>query len=245
MKKILLLLWLLLPLPMIVLHYGPGRKWLALDKAHTLLRQARSLEEKEDWQSAGLLYEKADALIESDMTKLRHLVSLAQIRSNYRQGKAIDAIDQIEQLISDDGFSDLPAEYRNEARDLAGRIHYYAGWVMRLEGARRDLWMEEAELARQNFRLIAEEHESTASPEEARQQKVNLESAVSLQRMSLFELMGKGLPKEVQSMSGKALGEQMAKRKGSRGEEAKEGEEEGEDSGPGAGTMRYQPGSGS
>ena len=41
MKRWLLLLWLLVPLPLVVWHFGPGQTWLARDRAHTLIRQAR------------------------------------------------------------------------------------------------------------------------------------------------------------------------------------------------------------
>ncbi len=137
--------------------------------------------------------------------------------------------------------------HRRESRELNGRIHYYAGWVMRLEGARRDLWMEEAELARQNFRLLAEQSDAEGDADYSHQQKMNLESAVQLERMSLYELMGKALPEEGRRMGGQGLSEQMGKRRGERGKGNQPGigEGDGDQPSPGAGTQRFKPGSGS
>ena len=44
MKRWFLLLWLLLPLPLIVWHYGPGQKWLARDRAHVLIQRGQQAE---------------------------------------------------------------------------------------------------------------------------------------------------------------------------------------------------------
>jgi hypothetical protein len=118
---------------------------------------------------------------------------------------------------------------------------------MRLEGASRELWMEEAELARQNFRLLTEQSASQGANDYSAKQQENLESAVQLQRLSLTELMARPLPQEGQCMASQGLSEQMAKRRGQRGKGQQPGigEGEGEEPAPGAGMQRYKPGSGS
>lgn len=247
MKKYLILLWLLLPLPVMVLHFGRGQEWLARDKAHGFITQAQAMEQSENWIEAGRLYQEAATILGEAEPEVKMRLDVAQARVSYGQGDAVGAMDQIESVVNDARFSSMPAEFRRESRELNGRIHYYAGWVMRLEGARRDLWMEEAELARQNFRLLAEERSESAGPEYARNQQMNLESSVMLQRMSLFELMAKPLPEEGQRMSGQGLSEQMSKRRGERGKKGNPGigEGEGDEDGKGAGTQRFQPGAGS
>ena len=55
MKRWLLLLWLLVPLPVIVWHFGPGQKWLARDRAWVLIRQARQAEVQQNWADAPAL----------------------------------------------------------------------------------------------------------------------------------------------------------------------------------------------
>jgi hypothetical protein len=152
-----------------------------------------------------------------------------------------------DRLIADPKFCQQSEELQREARELAGRIHYYAAWVMRLEGAQRDLWMEEAELARQNFRMLAEENLSAGRTNYSLTQQTNLEAAVRLERMSLMELMARPLPEEGQAMSGQGLSEQMARRRGQRGQGNQPGIGENEEGPPasGAGTTRFPGGPGS
>lgn len=247
MKKYFILLWVLLPLPVLVMHFGRGQQWLALDKAHAFILQAQTMEEKGNWEQADKFYREASKCVTSAQPDVKLRLDLAQARIRYVQGDAVAAMDQMSKLVNHAGFAEMPVEFRRESRELTGRIHYYAGWVMRLEGARRDLWMEEAELARQNFRLLAEQSASEGDAEYSHQQKLNLESAVQLERMSLYELMGKPLPEEGRRMSGQGLSEQMGKRRGQRGKGKQPGIGEGDGDQPsdGAGTQRFQPGSGS
>lgn len=268
MKKYLVLLWLLLPLPLVVLHFGRGQQWLARDQAHALVNLAEQAEAEEDWQAADQHYREAAKLVSAENPQLKMRLDLAQVRTRFRMGDAVNAIDMADKLLDDPVLKEMPADFHRESRELAGRIHYYAGWVMRLEGASRELWMEEAELARQNFRLLAETSAATSGRQEpatnaepvkpgrdaklpsvdqtVRQQQ-DLESAVQLQRLSLTELMARPLPEEGQGMGGQGLSEQMAKRRGQRGKGNKPGRGEGEEGAPmkGAGAQRFQPGQGS
>jgi hypothetical protein len=107
--------------------------------------------------------------------------------------------------------------------------------------------MEEAELSRQNFRLLTEQSVARGDQAYTGKQQENLESAVQLQRLSLTELMARPLPEEGKGMCNQGLSEQMGKRRGQRGKGNKPGTGENEDGPPnkGAGTSRFQPGSGS
>jgi hypothetical protein len=247
MKRWLLLLWLLLPLPVIVWHYGAGQKWLARDQAHGLIRRGWEAESRRDWAESESLFHAAAGLIGNTDPRVRGQLDLGLVRARYRQGGAVDAINGIDRLLTDPGFPNQPVDLQREARELAGRIHYHAAWVMRLEGARRELWLEEAELARQNFRLLTETTRTAGQTTYSELQQTNLETAVRLQRMSLTELMGRRLPEEGQAMSGQGLSEQMAKRRGQRGQGKQPGIGENEDGppAPGAGTMRFPGGPGS
>lgn len=247
MKRWLLLLWLLVPLPVVVWHFGPGQKWLARDRTHTLIRQAQQAEARQDWAAAESLFQQAAGRIGSSDPNVRMQLDVALVRARYRQGGAVEAIDGIDRILSDARFAALPAAQQREARELAGRIHYYAAWVMRLEGAQKDLWMEEAELSRQNYRLLTESSFEAGKASYGSIQQMNLESAVRLQRMSLTELMGRPLPEESRNMAGQGLSEQMGKRRGQRGEGQQPGVGENEEGPPGAGagTTRFPGGPGS
>lgn len=245
MKRWLLLLWLLLPLPVVVWHYGSGQKWLARDRAHALIQQAQRAETKNLWADAESLYQQAAGHVGNSDLQLKTQLDIALVRSRYRQGSAVDAIDGIDRILADASFHRQPGPLQREARELAGRIHYHAAWVMRLEGAQRDLWMEEAELGRQNFRLLTESSLEAAQNQYAQLQQTNLEAAVRLQRMSLIELMGRPLPEEGRRMAGQGLSEQMARRRGQRGNRPGIGEMQDGPPAAGAGSGRFPGGPGS
>jgi len=244
-KKLFLLLWLLLPLPLVVWHFGPGQKWLARDRAHTLTQRAQREESEGRYAQAETLYREAAGLLGNSDQRLRLQLDASLVRMRYRQGGAVEAIDGIDRILADPALPKQPVELQREIRELAGRIHYYAAWILRLEGAQRDLWMEEAELSRQNYRLLTEKSIASAQMPYAQLQQTNLESAVRLQRMSLTELMARPLPEEGQAMAGQGLSEQMGRRRGQRGNRPGIGEG---DEGPpssGAGTQRFPGGPGS
>ena len=242
MRKILVLLWLLLPLPVVVLHYGRGQQWLARDHAGDLIKQAQAAEKAADWKKADEFYRDAEKSVGSGDRGLKLRIELACIRSRLHLGEAVAAIDGVDRLLDDTAMATMPAAFQNEARALAGRIHYYAGWVMRLEGAKRELWLEEAELSRQNYRLLSEQSGSQISDESVRQYE-DLEAAVQLQRLSFTELMARPLPEEGRSMGGQGLSEQMAQRRGNRGK--KPSKNEGKIPRKDGGLERFEPGSGS
>jgi hypothetical protein len=246
MKRWLLLLWLLLPLPVVVWHFGAGQKWLARDQAQGLLRQAQRAEAARNWKQAEELFRQAGGQLRDTEPRLATQLDMALARMRYRQGGAVAAIDMIDRVIDDRRFRAQPELLQREARELAGRIHYHAAWVMRLEGAQRDLWMEEAELARQNFRMLSEDNLAAGRAAYSQLQQTNLESAVRLQRLSLTELMARRLPEEGQALVGQGLTEEMARRRGRRGQRPGIGETtDARDPASGAGNSRFPGGPGS
>ena len=242
MRKILVLLWLLLPLPVVVLHYGRGQQWLARDRAGDFIKQAQAAEQKGDWKQADECYQSADRAVGPEDRRLKLRLELARVRSRFHLGEAVAAIDGVDRLLDDTAMATMPVAFQNEARALAGRIHYYAGWVMRLEGAKRELWMEEAELSRQNYRLLSEQSGGPVADQSVKQHE-DLEAAVQLQRLSFTELIARPLPQEGRGMGGQALSEQMGKRRGNRGKNPGKGK--GGKPSKGGGLERFEPGSGS
>jgi hypothetical protein len=247
MKRWWLLLWLMVPLPVLVWHFGPGQNWLSRDRAHSQIRQAEQAEKESKWAEAESFYQAAGAMIGNQDPNVRLRMDMALVRARYHQGGAVEAIDGADRILADAKFSTMPAGLQREARELAGRLHYYAAWVMRLEGAKRDLWLEEAELARQNFRMLTESSLAEGKADCSKLQQTNLENAVRLQRMSMTELMARPLPEEGNGMANQGLSEQMNKRRGKRGEGKEPGIGETEEGPPGsgAGTTLFPGGPGS
>ena len=130
-------------------------------------------------------------------------------------------------------------DIREVRRTLAG-AQYYAAWLMRLENAPTEEWMEQAENARQNFRLLAEQTQAQATEAEAaRDYQVNLEAVIRLQRMDLSELQGMPLPKKCQGC--KNCSQKCRGQKESRSQQPKEKPKDAR----GAGAGKRPDGSGS
>lgn len=207
MKKKFLLLWLLLPVPVIALHYGPGQRWLSRDQAARLIAKARDAEKAEKFSMAAACYLEAAAKLGKDEGPAKSRCEIAAARARVGDGEAADALEKLDALMGAESFASLPEDVQAEARDLYASTSYYAAWVMRLEGASREEWAAVANESRQHFRLLAESKATDGHEEEK-----NVEAAVRLERMSMTELMAKPLPKQCQSMANKGLCKKMEKR---------------------------------
>ncbi|MCB1131781.1 MAG: hypothetical protein KDN05_11665, partial [Verrucomicrobiae bacterium] len=101
MKRFLVLLWLLLPLPVVVLHFSRGQKWLALDEARVLVTKGEQAEKQEDWAKADAFYQEAAKLVGANRPDAKMRLDLAQVRTRFRKGEAVAAIDLADQLLND------------------------------------------------------------------------------------------------------------------------------------------------
>lgn len=233
MKKKFLLLWLLLPVPLIALHYGPGQRLLARDQAGSLADRARAAVAQEKPAEAAALFREAARRVGAGEPEAQLRLGVESARARALAGEAAEALDELDALLADPRLEQHP-EVGADAREAAARTAYHASWVMRLEGATREEWLPVAEEARQQYRLLAETEAGGASASAT----TNVEAAVRLQRMSLAELMAKPLPKDCQGMCNKNLKEKMCKRcDGKKGSCKKPGKKPSED-------LREQKGSG-
>ena len=208
MKKKLLLLWLLLPVPVIALHYSSGQRWIARDDAGRLLAKAADAEKRQCFSEAAACYLEAASKLDKQDGPAKTKCEIAAARARVNDGDAAVALERLDSIMDAESFDTLPEEIRRDTRDLYASTSYYAAWVMRLEGATHDEWSGVAEEARQQYRLLAEHGEAGQT---GAAQK-NLEAAVRLERMGLTELMAKPLPKQCQGMCNKNLKEKMCKR---------------------------------
>ena len=87
MKRWFLLFWLLIPLPVVVWHYGPGQQFLARDQAHALIRRAEKAEAKKDWPEAEKLFQAAADSLRNTEPRLKTQLDIALVRMRYRQGR--------------------------------------------------------------------------------------------------------------------------------------------------------------
>ena len=202
-KKLLTAAWLLLPVVLLAYHYGPGQRGLSRDMAARELAAARQAEAKEEWADAVLHYADALAALPEGDSASRVRLRLAQENARMMSGELPEAKAGFEGLLADAQREKLGPALEAEVRAGLASAQYYAGWLMRVEGATTEEWMAETESARQHFRLLAEQSaggELAATCQGADYQK-NLEAVVRLQRMDLSELKGLPLPKQCKKCS--------------------------------------------
>jgi tetratricopeptide (TPR) repeat protein len=196
-KKLLFCIWLLTPIGLLAYHYGPGQTSMARDAAASQLALASSYEIKEDWRAAMSAYTDALTKIPASDRDARWQVRLAQAKARMQTGELPEAINDLETLLTEMEKEKAPAPKIADVRANLAQGDYYAGWLMRLEGAKTEEWMVQVDNARQNFRLLSEDA-LKADPMAAKGHQENLEATIRLARMDLTELQGMPLPKNCQ-----------------------------------------------
>jgi hypothetical protein len=213
-KKILLAVWLLLPVALLAYHYGPGQARLAQDRAALKISEAKAFEAKEDWASAYRVWGEALAGTPADQKEAQFQIRLSQSRARVQMGGIPEAMEDMSTLLDEVVAANGKKTLQEEIRGSLASSQYYVAWLMRLEGAEGEEWMPRAESARQNFRLLAE---NTKGTEIAASYEKNLEAVIRLQRMSLEDLQGQPMPKNCsgcKNASQKGRGQSQSKGKG-------------------------------
>ena len=218
-RKLLFTAWLLVPVLLLAYHYGPGQSALARDKTATLLRQAAGREKAEDWAGALATYQQALAALPPGDQAARFKLRLAAANTRMYTGELPEAMQDLETLLADMQKANAPASALREVRGTLAGAQYYAAWLMRLENAPTEEWLEQAENARQNFRLLAEQTQVRRALAAEDYQK-NLETVIRLERMDLSELQGLPLPKKCQGC--KNCSQKCRGQKESRSQQPKE-----------------------
>ncbi|MEQ8789379.1 MAG: hypothetical protein RIC55_24005 [Pirellulaceae bacterium] len=186
MRKWLILLWLLAPVALLSYHFGPGQDALALKQAERFLTEARRLETEGQFEAAIEQYTESlaalpieepslDAPQASQLAVARDKLQLARIRGGFELGRLAETIDSLNLLVADvERRHGRHSPLAYEVRDFLGRVHFRAMAALRLESAEEDVWRRHWELARQNFRYLAE---NTDGPRNAIDRK-NLEVVI-------------------------------------------------------------------
>jgi len=193
-KKIFLTCWLLSPVALLAYHYGPGQVALARDEAAKFIAAAAQCEQREDWPGAATAYAEALGKLPAEEQRARWQLRLAQSKARMYSGELPEAIGDMEGLLAEMSKAGAAARQVAEVRAELASAEYYAGWLMRLEGAPTEEWSVEVDNARQHFRLLSEGNLS-ADPGAAKPYQENLEATIRLARMDLSDLRGMPLPK--------------------------------------------------
>lgn len=197
MKRIMLVVWLLLPAVALAYHFGPGQKQMALDHANRLLREADQLAQLESWNQVALRYEEALQVLPKENTQTRQRIRLELAKAQMLSSQLPVAHRALSDLVDElKGEGDASAELLSEARSAHANSQYYMTWLMRLEGQPEEVWRPEADSAEQTYRLLAQQSDEQGDEAASRQIKEDLEATIKLARMELSELQGLPLPSQ-------------------------------------------------
>lgn len=188
-QRIALTAWLMVPVAFAAWYFGPGQDLHARDRSASALEQARAAEEAGEWKQAVEFYAQAQDELPADRTDARQRLELAEARATIMGGDMWSGIESLEALLEEVEGEDEPLA--EAVRAELGAQRYFAAWLMRLEGSGVEDWKPEAELARQHFRMLAEQSDAEA----AEAYKRNVEAVVRLEEMDLSELLALPLPK--------------------------------------------------
>ena len=174
--------WGLVPLAALVVHAGPGQALWSRDTAASALKEAKAAEAQEEWKEAAAKYAQARQLLPSGEGRLVAELSLAEARATAWSGDLLAAGVQLETLLGQQtSEKDEPSspEFVKRVRAELASTAYATAWGMRVEGAPRQEWGPESEVARQQYRLLAES--AVESKDEVAQlMKENLEAVEAI-----------------------------------------------------------------
>ncbi|MDP6423501.1 MAG: hypothetical protein QGG14_02070 [Planctomycetota bacterium] len=197
MRRLILCIWLVVPVAAWTYHEGPGQDKMALDDAAAALREAQQWVAAEDWATAIERFEDALKLLPKTHLKEARRIRLerdkAQMLSSKLPQAHADLLQLVDELATDPGSD---KKVLDEARETLANAQYYLTWLMRLEGQPREKWEPQIEAARQSYRLLAEKAEKNGDKTAAKRSTEDLESAIRLARMDLKDLQGLPLPSQ-------------------------------------------------
>ncbi|MBC8291417.1 MAG: hypothetical protein H8E37_14035 [Planctomycetes bacterium] len=196
MRKLLLIVWLLIPVVAGAYHYGPGQERLQLDKVAYLIEQAETHAEAGEHAEAAKVYGEALDLLPPGMAHKDREIRLEKAKSQMLSKQLPEARADLHTLLTElTEDSKADSKLTDEVRSTLANSQYYMTWLMRLEGRSREEWEPEIEASRQNYRLLAEKSKTDGDTKFERHQK-DLESAIRLARLDLKDLAGLPLPSQ-------------------------------------------------
>ena len=197
MRKLVLLIWLMLPVLVGFYHAGPGQERALLDSLNKTLAEADREAANEKWDAAESQYDAALSLLPTDRIHEAQRIRL-ELAKVQMQNRKLPVAHQSLKALVDELKDDATADQSllAESRTALANSQYYMTWLMRLEGQLKDRWEPEIEASRQTFRLLAEKAEASGDTSFAKKHREDLESAIRLARMDLSDLQGLPLPSQ-------------------------------------------------
>lgn len=184
MRKFFTLLWLLFPVAVLYYHFNQGQVQMAREKARIHIASIRELERAKEpnWEQ---VVEEYDAVMKElpagERPVVRHQIRLAKAKARLEMLDVARAITDLTELLQESAQTHGDdAKTTRAVREMLGKAHYYATYLLKTNGAAEDEWRPFAERTRQIFRYLAEHQEPGALAQY--EQRVEAEFEKTLQR---------------------------------------------------------------
>ena len=169
MRKVFTLLWLLFPVGVLYYHFNQGQVQVAREKAHVHVVAIRELEnaKEPDWELIVEEYDKLTAELPAEERPLvRHQIRLAKAKARLQMLDVAGSITDLTTLLQECAQTHGDdAKITRAVREMLGKAHYYATYLLKTNGAAEGEWRPFAERTRQIFRYLAEHQDATALAE--------------------------------------------------------------------------------
>lgn len=166
MRKFFTLLWLLCPVAALYYHFNEGQNQIAREKARHHVETIREAEKAKepDWPQIIEEYDKLSAELPKDERPIvRHQIRLAKAKARLEMLDVAGTIEDLTLLLSESAqIHGEDAKITRAVREMLGKAHYYATYLLKTNGAAEEEWRPFAERTRQIFRFLAEHQEPGA-----------------------------------------------------------------------------------
>ena len=197
MRKIVFLTWILLPIPVLAYHFGPGQERVKLDQVAQHLEKADKHSANKEWADAVDNYSAALTMLPEEQIGKSRKIRLERAKAKMFVKKLPEAHQELTALVTEMQIDKKANEKDlDSAREALANSQYYMTWLMRLEGASKEQWKPQIEAARQTYRLLAQNAEKKGDTKAAKKCREDLESMIRLARMDLNDLQGLPLPSQ-------------------------------------------------
>ena len=166
MRKFFTLLWLLCPVAAFYYHFNEGQNQIARVKARGHVEAIREAEQAKepDWAQIIEEYDKLSAeLPKEEQPLVRHQIRLAKAKARLEMLDVAGTIEDLTLLLREAAQTHgEDAKITRAVREMLGKAHYYATYLLKTNGAAEEEWRPFAERTRQIFRFLAEHQEPGA-----------------------------------------------------------------------------------
>lgn len=186
MRKFFTLLWLLFPVAVLTYHFNEGPRQMKLEKARVQAEQIRAMEQEKEpaWDTIIEEYDKlARELPKDEQPLVQHQIRLAKAKARLELLEVAESIEELTALLAEAAqMHGEDAPITRATREMLGKAHYYATYLLKTNGAAEEEWRPFAERTRQIFRFLAEHQEPAALTQY--EQRVQAELGKTIEKRS-------------------------------------------------------------